>query len=182
MPQSPLVSKTDFRIDLERLQKEVSEIILKAGFHPSAQQIGLTHTPDCAPENRFHESVGSLYNYKLDRFDHHERDFCLFNQDLKGSYCEWIYHNVPFKVARMRLMRMPPRKCLSIHDDTGPRYHIAIKTNPSSYLFFPETKEVFQIPLDGHLYHMDATRPHTAFNADLNEDRIHLVFSDFNLS
>ncbi|MNL47437.1 hypothetical protein D3C87_1702270 [compost metagenome] len=82
----------------------------------------------------------------------------------------------------MRLMKMPPRKCLSIHDDTGPRYHFAIQTNPHAYLFFPKQKLSFQIPADGYLYGMNAEEQHTAFNADLDADRIHLVFSDFDRS
>ncbi|MFS4459360.1 hypothetical protein [Bdellovibrio sp. HCB2-146] len=182
MSPTNLVWKTSFNVDLPLLQKEVAALIERVGFDKSTQQIGLTHTPDCHPHDKYFQSVGSLYDYEQDQFLYQERDFSILNADLKGSHLEWIYQNVPFRVARMRLMRMPPRKCLSIHDDTGPRFHIAIKTNPFSYLFFPDTQQSFQIPTDGALYGMDATKLHTAFNADLKEDRIHLVFSDFDKS
>ncbi len=182
MSSSNPVRKISFEVNLPRLLDEANQLISSVGFDKSAQQIGLTHTPSCAAENRYFESVGSLYDYEKDKFAFHERDFNVFNQDHQGSYFEWLYLNLPFKVARMRLMRMPPKKCLSIHEDTGPRYHIALKTNPFSYLFFPESKISFQIPADGFLYEMDATQLHTAFNADLSEDRIHLVFSDLEKS
>lgn len=181
MSYPSLVWKTDFSIDYSRLLLETQELIARVGFHSSANQIGLTHTEDCT-DNKYFQSVGSLYDYDQEKFRYQERDFCVFNQELAGTYFEWIYKNVPFKVARMRLMKMPPRKCLSIHDDTGPRFHIAIKTNPHSYLFFPKDQKSFQIPADGYLYGMNAEQLHTAFNADLSEDRIHLVFSDYDHS
>ena len=180
MSDSPLVWKTNFLVDHVRLVAEVQSVIEKVGFHPSTNQIGLTHTSDCPVDvNRYFQSVGSLYDYDLEQFRHQERDFDVFNKELSGTYLEWIYNNVPFRVARMRLMKMPPRKCLSIHEDTGPRYHFAIKTNPNSFLFFPTEKQSFQIPADGFLYGMNAEKSHTAFNADLDSDRIHLVFSDY---
>lgn len=156
---------------------EVTDLISRVGFHGSTNQLGLTHTPDCPEDQKFYQSVGSLYDYDTDTFKLHEKDFSVFNSSLKGTYLEWIYKNVPFQVARMRLMRMPSKKCLSMHDDTGPRYHIALKTNPHAFLFFASGQS-FHIPADGFLYGMRATEIHTAFNADPKEDRIHLVFSD----
>lgn len=179
MSDSELIWKTEFFVDLPRLTQEISELISSVGFHSSTNQIGLTHTLDCSEADRYYESVGSLYDYEKDIFLHHERDFSVFNRALAGTYLEWIYHNVPFRVARMRLMRLLPKRCLSIHDDTGPRYHFAVKTNPNSYLFFPDQGTSVQIPANGYLYGIKATEMHTAFNADSKEERIHLVFSDY---
>lgn len=179
MLKTELVWKTDFFVDLLRLSTEAFELVNRIGFQNATNQIGLTHTPDCPEEERFYESVGSLYDYDKDIFVRQERDFSVFNKKLQGTYLEWIYHNVPFRVARMRLMRIQPKRCLSIHDDTGPRFHIAIKTNRSSFLFFPDHDTSVHIPFDGYLYGIKATEMHTALNADSKEERIHLVFSDF---
>ena len=122
----------------------------------------------------------------------HENDFTEFLPEWKGSIFHKIYEDFPLPVARMRLMRVRPRTCYSIHTD-GPgafRYHIAIKTNPTAYWIYGDTLDMIHIPADGHCYEFDGSRPHTFanfsnFNANLNkvqnagkpEDRFHLVLN-----
>lgn len=177
MPEE-LVRSLSFQIDLVRLRQEATALIERVGWPGAARQISLTHTPACPPAERYAEGVGSLYDHETDIFRAHEKDFSVFHEELHGSYLHWIYLNVPFAPARMRLMSLLPKTCLSLHDDTGPRYHIALQTNPSCYMVFPEQSRLHHIPSDGRLYRMDAERLHTAINADRQQERLHLVFSD----
>lgn len=173
------VQKQNFRIDLPRLTWELENFVAQHGWPPdAAKQWCFTHTKNCPDNQRWTEGTGSLFDYTLDRFRAFEKDFTEFNSDLKGSYLHWIYQNVPFKPARMRLMCLSPKTCLTIHQDTGPRFHFAIKTNPSALLLFPNQQEMVHIPADGFLYQMNAATMHSAMNADPQKERWHLVTSD----
>lgn len=173
------IQKIDFQIDLPLLLSESEEFVRRRGWpDKKPRQWSFTHTAKCPPEHRWMEGVGSLYEESLDKFRASERDFSQFNEELKGSYFHWIYENVPFKPARMRLMCLLPKTCLSLHEDTGPRYHFAIKTHSSAFMIFPNTQEVTHIPADSFLYRMNAEASHTAMNADISQERWHLVFSD----
>lgn len=176
-----LIEPLDFIVDLTQLKSEVLALVNRVGF-AGENQIGLTHTPNCSPENRYRESVGSLYDADLNPARGVERDFSQLNRELDGTYLNWIYQSVPFRPARMRIMRLPARTCLSLHLDTGPRYHIAIVTNPAAFILFPHESRVYHIPANGRLYRMTAQVLHTALNSHPKEERIHLVFSDFERS
>lgn len=75
-------------------------------------------------------------------------------------------------------MRLPAHTCLSLHLDTGPRYHFAIVTNPAAFLLFPHESRVYHLPANGRLYSMAAQVLHTAVNSHHKDERVHLVFSD----
>jgi hypothetical protein len=105
-----------------------------------------------------------------------EGDYSVINPEFQGTVIEDLLLSLPFQYGRTRFIRMPGKKCLSIHADPTVRYHCAITTHPDCYIVFKDgdTGTFFHIPADGYLYEMDATRTHTAINAR-KEERIHLV-------
>ena len=107
-----------------------------------------------------------------------EDDFTIVNEAFRGTAIEELLHQLPFPYRRARLMRMPPKSCLTIHWDACLRYHYAIQTNPACFLVHitGNTADLHHVPADGHLYEMDGTQIHTAMNASKAE-RIHLVLS-----
>lgn len=173
-----LVAKTSVQVDIDRLRAELFAVIRQVGWHPDHNQIGFTHRLGCRPEDEYWDSTGALYDYEKECFISREKDFAVFNKDLEGSYLHEIVKGLPFQAARVRLMRLAPKKCLSMHEDTGPRYHLALKTNPDAYLFYQDNMAAFRIPQDGALYRIDATKHYTEFNSNRSEERIHLVITD----
>ena len=107
-----------------------------------------------------------------------EDDFDTINKEFRGTAFEDFLHQLPFPYRRARLMRMGKKSCLTIHNDTCLRYHLAIKTNPACFLVEMDGRigTFHHVPADGYLYEMDGTRNHTAINAS-KEERIHLVIS-----
>lgn len=107
-----------------------------------------------------------------------EDDFTIVNEEFRGTALEDLMSRLPFPHRRARLMRMPKKSCLTIHNDTCLRYHYAIKTNPACFLVHMtgNVGEFHHVPADGYLYEMDGTMTHTAVNAS-KQERIHLVIS-----
>jgi hypothetical protein len=175
---SEILQKMNLKVDLERLNSEMKNLIDKVGWDEKTNQISLTHSEKCVSGNEFREGNGSLYDFKADVFLAQESDFNILNSQLSKSYAAEILSQLPFRYARVRLMKLNPKRCLSIHEDTGPRYHLALITNPDVYFVFPKDNSLLQVPADGFLYKMDTTRFHTVFNGSLNHERIHLVISD----
>lgn len=107
-----------------------------------------------------------------------EDDFSTINEEFRGTAFEDFLRQLPFPYRRARIMRMGKKSCLTIHNDTCLRYHLAIKTNPACFLVEMDgrTGIFHHVPADGYLYEMDGTRNHTAINAS-KEERIHLVIS-----
>lgn len=173
-----LVTKTSVQIDLVRLQNEMFSLIKSVGWHSENNQIGFTHREGCADDDRYWDSTGAIYDYEKNCFIAHEKDFAVFNSEHTGTYLHEVVASLPFKAARVRLMRLGPKKCFSMRDDGGPRYHLAIKTNPDAYVFYQDSESVFKIPEDGVLYRLDATKNYTEFNSNRSEERIHLVITD----
>ena len=77
------------------------------------------------------------------------------------------------KMFRTRIMIMKPKTCLSIHQDPAKRIHIPIETNENSFLMIDQYAH--HLFADGSAYLCDTTRPHTAINAGLDGNRMHLV-------
>jgi hypothetical protein len=96
--------------------------------------------------------------------------------DLRGTWWETFFANLPWPVYRTRIMIMQPRSCYSIHSDTSPRLHIALKTRPQARFLFTTPPELVHIPTDGMVWWVDTRQEHTAINASL-ELRWHLLMS-----
>ncbi len=108
--------------------------------------------------------------------DAREADYSVVNEEFRGGAIEELLRKLPFRHGRVRLMRLAPKSCLSIHKDSTRRYHYAVRTSPDCYLVeMNATSGIFHhIPADGRLYEMDARRTHTAINAG-REGRVHIV-------
>ena len=76
-----------------------------------------------------------------------------------------------YNVGRVRLMKSPPKTCLSWHVDDTKRIHYPIVTQEGCFMLIEdEVKHLTQ-----HTWWLTNTLvKHTALNASL-EDRIHLV-------
>lgn len=108
--------------------------------------------------------------------DAKEADYSRINNEFRGGAIEALLNRLPFRHGRVRLMRLAPKSCLSIHADSTRRYHYAVITSPDCYLVELNGTEgkFHHIPADGRLYEMDARLTHTAINAG-REARIHIV-------
>jgi hypothetical protein len=94
---------------------------------------------------------------------------------VKNTYFETVIHTVGWNCGRIRLMKLPPKSCYSIHvDDVDFRYHIPIVTNDQCFIIYKNHTPI-QMSETGFLYKMNVREPHSAMNGG-NESRIHLLF------
>ena len=172
------ITPTDWKFDINRLVRDVTSLLGNHSFNSNnpPNQISLTSRPSASVP--IHDGVGSLYDFEKQEFFATESEFTVFNKEFKGTYLEHIYDtiNAVDKLGRVRLMRLPPRRCYSLHRDTEVRYHMAITTNESCFIMYKGIP-AYHIPADGIVYRMDASEYHTALNSDKSDDRIHLVFN-----
>jgi hypothetical protein len=171
------VNKIEFQIDMVKLSKLVEETIEKYPLNESTRQICFTSNKSF--DQSVYDGVGSLYEYSESQWKAQEKDFVYFLNEFKGTYYEEIYNGLQLwthqKIARMRLMYLPPRCCYSLHADKTKRLHVAVITNENAFLLFKEEPPI-HIPKDGYVYEVDTRQWHTALNCG-DESRIHLVFS-----
>lgn len=67
-----------------------------------------------------------------------------------------------------------PNTCYNWHTDTGRIcYHIPLITNPGCWFVYENRS--FSMPVDGSIYIVNNSRPHTFINAG-TEPRVHLTF------
>ena len=93
---------------------------------------------------------------------------------IKNTYFELIYNQLceQYRIGRMRILSLSPRKSLSYHRDPEPRLHIPIITNPGSLLIVDNY--CTHIPANGGVYFMNTQKYHTALNGG-ESLRVHLV-------
>lgn len=137
------------------------------------RSISLTHRPNA--EEPVYDGNNTQFDPKTNARLFEERDFSIFNNEMKHTVFYEIYKSMPFKVGRMRLNLLTPLTVFAMHRDSAPRAHIAIVTNPYCFLACG-SGEGYHIPADGNVYVFDTTAPHTAYNAS-NIDRFHLTMS-----
>lgn len=102
-----------------------------------------------------------------------EKNFKTLCRQFNGTVFEDLYLQLirHYSVGRVRLMKLPPKTCLTWHTDSTPRIHYPVKTQEGCFMVIND--EVRH--LDQETWWIaDTTRPHTAFNSS-KEDRIHLV-------
>ena len=84
------------------------------------------------------------------------------------------YQGIP--VCRMRLMRVPAKRCYTMHvDGDTDRYHFAVISNENAFFVFKNQQRIQSIPCDGHAYKVHVEEPHTFVNTNSDFDRLHLV-------
>ncbi|NJO60964.1 MAG: hypothetical protein HC836_22720 [Richelia sp. RM2_1_2] len=106
-----------------------------------------------------------------------EKDYSEISPIFKNTIFEKILTDLDITWGRARIMRLVPNHCMTIHPDMGWRYHVALRTNPNSFIFFKDALKSYHIPVDGYVYKMDATKWHTAFNSG-KRNRFHFVIAD----
>ena len=145
--------------DLDQVTTEVNYLVNQHGWWENSQ-ISLQ-----SPDGNFHTGIGKIEwsNYK-------ELDFNKLNIPDWWQISKFILNN---NLYRTRVMKLNPKQCYSYHYDRTPRTHLAVVTHPDCY--FMLEKDVFHIPSDGYAYQIDTTKFHTAFNATLDFERIHIV-------
>lgn len=113
---------------------------------------------------------------------HNQRYFDRPNQaQLKKTYANTalsdLVEKLPFPFSIMRLSILPPSTIIGMHTDASCHAQLAIKTNEDCFVA-ARSGETKHVPVDGNLYVISTTLPHTAFNASQDE-RIHLSISIF---
>ncbi len=102
-----------------------------------------------------------------------EADFTNLCNLFKNTVFEDLYNVLKenYNVGRVRLMKSPPKTCLSWHVDDTKRIHYPIVTQEGCFMLIED--EVKHLPQ--HTWWITNTLvKHTALNASL-EDRVHLV-------
>lgn len=182
--------KLDLSFDTELLLESYNNLTSKINFDHN-NQIGLSHRPGV--ENVWTDACGSLVikdekgniisKDGKSQYTKQEKDFTIFNNLLFDSYFYQIKNelqkNLRVNFTRIRLINLPPKRCLSWHLDNEDRIHIPIKTKKGS--FFLEQRddginciEMLEI---GCVYKvMTSKNYHTAINSS-SKDRVHLVFN-----
>ncbi len=125
----------------------------------------------------FEEIAGELVSYSE---IHNTQYFDRANEArLKPIYQKTslagLVKSMPFPFSIMRLSVLPPSTIIAMHTDASCHAQLAITTNEDCFVA-ARTGETRHVPVDGKLYIISTTLPHTAFNAS-SEERIHLSIS-----
>lgn len=76
-------------------------------------------------------------------------------------------------IGQARLLCLDSAESYTAHSDPDDRIHLAIVTNPYSFLVDVENQHMYHLPADGSLWHMDTGKIHVAANWG-GRPRIHL--------
>ena len=98
----------------------------------------------------------------------------LLYTELNPFFKDTIFEKliIKYNLRRSRLMWVGPYACYSMHQDTTPRIHIPLITNPECYFVFKDGN-IEHMPL-GNVYWANTTRYHTFMNCS-DQNRLHLV-------
>lgn len=159
-----MIHRTDVQMDLAAARQVLDDVYPLIG---KECELSVTCRPNAKDELR---DIGWLPEGEK------EGNYSVVTTPFRGTAIETMLQNLPFRYGRTRILKMPGKTCLSIHNDPTVRYHYALVTNPDCYILFKneEAGTFYHIPADGYLYEMDARKTHTAINAS-REERIHLV-------
>ena len=175
------------QFDVDQMTNSFDQVLSSHPFEEATDQICFTHTPFEYEKELTFEGCGSL-TYQWSKNPYNERgelkkrevalkdsDFSVFNPVFQDTYFYTIYSKMSeyFKIGRMRLMVLPPKKCMSWHSDTEIRCHLPIVTDPSCRMVIDT--ESIHIPANGVPYICDTKKFHTALNGTHKLNRVHLV-------
>jgi hypothetical protein len=177
-PEPFLISVIDLNIDVKpivgdclRIVEDFKKIESDNKDLTKPYSIVLTENPGVE------ETAGELVSYS----DIHNKSY--FDRDneahLKDTYVttalKQLIPALPFPFSIMRLSVLPPNTIISMHTDASCHAQLAITTNDDCFVA-ARSGETKHVPVDGKLYVISTTLPHTAFNAS-SEERIHLSIS-----
>jgi len=174
-----LISIIDLGVEMDPIVRNCLEIVqdFKAGAINNdltkPYSIVLTENPG------IDETAGSLVSYSdihnTSYFDRKNEATLL--DSYKDTSLSDLVRLLPFPFSIIRLSILPPSTIISMHTDAACHAQLAITTNEDCFVA-ARSAEAKHIPVDGKLYVISTTLPHTAFNASL-EERIHLSISIF---
>ena len=181
--------------NLERLRRDVEKAIDLFGWN-GGTMIALVH-----PKG-YEQDVHAHTKSKLEwpkQFPNGMRmsEWNQFNEKMDGGPLSEMWHTmrVHYPVARMRLAKLEPGRCYSLHNDEEVRLHYVVNTNskclfvvsdkprgpisnmptyPNRFHFHLQEFHTFHMPDDQQVYAMDTNHVHTALNGG-SETRIHVV-------
>jgi hypothetical protein len=139
-----LLIKTEYYFPIEELQKQVSQL------------------PEFNKSLALNETDGDL---------------------LSGQYkTKSEYINTPLgdvlsslgDIGEARLLKLKNEDVYTAHCDPDDRWHLTITTTPYSYLANLQDNTLHHLPADGHVWLMDTSIVHSAFNLGGGLERIHL--------
>ena len=176
-----LFEKTTKQYDVEKLTWEWMHLkpvlpehvwLLSKGDH--GRQTMLQYSAECV--NISTDGCGSFKGKQR-----LESDYNIFNPFYESTIFETIINDL--NAVRSRFMVISEHRTYSIHQDKSPRYHLALETNSDAHFLFPSADgsriaDLYHVPVDGHVYWVDTTTPHTFINA--GPDRTHLVMVSIN--
>ena len=161
-------------IDVEELQETVVDFLYRYHWDKS-NQLCLLNTEDWTPGDPY-QGIGHVKEPGYPAFGYKEGDFKVFHPDYEDTILGKIYREFPLPVCRMRLMRVPAKKCYTMHIDGDTyRYHFAVISNEDAFFVFKNQQRIKHIPVDGYAYRVHVKEPHTHVNCNADFDRIHLV-------
>ena len=171
------------KVDLTQIRKDMNAILDLEGWGYE-NQLGLTYRPNA--ENKWKDSTGSLYDRERKVELIKETDFTEFNEDTPDYLKTVVKDFAKFQgieIGRARLMRLEPKKGLTVHHDNSVRYHLVVTSNQHSFIchtVLPNSNKLtslcYTLPADGFFYTIDTTKEHFVYNGGTT-DRIHLVIS-----
>ena len=170
--------------DQDKLYQEFLEITEKTGCDwRKIGQYNLHVRSEAIAEGKtdkelFLDFNGSLGGEKNKIRTVKESEFDTIHPILAGTYTETVLKDILGQhpgVGRIRWLMLQPKTCYSMHRDPDwYRLHIPIKTSEKS--FFIVDEKYFNMPECGALYVIHPQPDHTAVNANLREERLHIVF------
>jgi len=172
-----MIEKLDFKVDLPAVIKDVETVANMARWDED-NQIGLTHRPGA--KSLWKDAVGSLHNDAT----RSENEFTEINYLIPSTLKQILIDFAEFQgihLGRVRIMRLPSKRGLTVHRDITVRYHLVINTNIDSFFGFRDLRQIdgvaakcYHIPADGHFYKVDTTKIHFVYNGG-KTDRTHIV-------
>lgn len=167
-----LIHKIDLKVDIDKLKEDCNYVLSQYDFNKH-NQICFQNTTE---DYDVYEGTGDARLSHCPMYGLKETDFKYFNPEFNNTIFKHIYDVFPFKIGRMRLAKLPAKKCYWMHTDPGmTRFHFAIHSNKDCLMVYRDYGAI-HIPDDGFCYKMKTEEYHTAINAS-KEDRIHLLIT-----
>jgi hypothetical protein len=149
-------------------------------FYMEGRQLAVTTKRNVTLEDAPHDGLTSFGIGTFNDWAANEMAHSHISPLFEGTVIHEIMNHckslIPFKIGRVRLLRLTARSCYSFHQDLDLRIQIPIFTSEES-LFFIGKADIFHLPSDGSVFLLNAREPHTAINGHSDLDRIHLVMS-----